>query len=71
MAFEPPGWIGRARLRRMITGGAVKEMSGRFYLDEAGYLDWRAARRKRGLIMAGIMVALIVLLMVAGGIRVR
>ena len=69
--FHPPGPIGRARLRRMITGGAVKETGGHVYLDEAGYGRWRTARRKRALIVVTIMICLIGILVVAGVVKLR
>ena len=71
IAFAPPGPVGEARLRRMVSGGAVGQAAGGYYLDEAGYLRWRAARRKRGLTMVGIMFVIVIGLIVAGAIRLR
>lgn len=70
--FAPPGPVGRARLRRMLSVGAVRETSAnRYYLDEQNFRAWRVVRRKRALAILVIMVVLIVMLVVAGVVRVR
>lgn len=70
--FHPPGPLGRARLRRMVAGGAVKrDSAGRYYLDQQGYLGWRAARRKRGLGVLALMTAIVIALIFAGVIKLR
>ena len=70
--FHPPGPIGPARLRRMVSGGAVKrDAAGRCYVDERGYAAWRAARRKRGLGVVAVMTAIVIALMFAGVIKLR
>ena len=70
--LDPPGPVGRARLRRMISAGAVREAGiARYYLDEPGYRAWRAARRKRALAVLAIMICLIAMLVVAGIVKLR
>jgi hypothetical protein len=70
--FDPPGPVGRARLRRMVSVGAVRETgANRYYLDENNFRVWRVARRKRALAILAIMVALVAMLVVAGGVQVR
>jgi len=72
IAFHPPGPVGPARLRRMISAGAVREAAGhRYYLDETGFQAWRSSRRKRGLIVVGIMLAVIAMLIVGGVVKLR
>jgi hypothetical protein len=61
MDFDPPGPVGRARLHRMLSVGAVRETgANRYYLDETGF---RA--------ILAFMVVLIAILIVAGVVRVR
>ncbi len=70
--FDPPGPVGPARLRRMISAGAVYETgTKRYYLDEHGYLAWRAVRRKRALAILAIMAVVIAMLVVGGVVQVR
>ena len=46
--LDPPGPVGRARLRRMLLVGAVRETGAtRYYIDENNFRAWRVARRKR------------------------
>jgi hypothetical protein len=72
VALDPPGPVGPARLRRMISAGAVRTAGGnRYYLDEPGYRAWRTARRKRALIILTIMICLIAMLVVAGIVKLR
>lgn len=72
IAFDPPGPVGRARLRRMVSAGAVRQTSPtRYYLDENGYAAWRAVRKKRALTVLAIMVVVIAMLVVAGIVRLR
>jgi hypothetical protein len=72
IAFDPPGPVGPARLRRMIAAGAVHDTGAhRYYLDEAGFRAWRASRRKRALIVVGILVVMIAMLMVGGVVKLR
>ena len=70
--LDPPGPVGPARLRRMLTAGAVREIgTHRYYLDEAGFRAWRASRRKRAVVVIGIMLAVIAMLMVGGVVKLR
>lgn len=70
--LDPPGPVGPARLRRMVSVGAVRETSSkRYYLDEQGYRAWRGVRRKRALVIFGIMICVIAVLVVAGVVRLR
>ncbi len=70
--FDPPGPIGRARLRRMLTVGAVRETdANRYYLDENTFRAWRVVRRKRALAVVAIMAVLIAMLMAGGVVKVR
>jgi hypothetical protein len=70
--FDPPGPIGRGRLRRMLLVGAVRETdANRYYLDENNFRAWRVVRRKRALAILAIMGVLIAMLVVAGVVRVR
>jgi hypothetical protein len=70
--FDPPGPVGRARLRRMLSVGAVRETgANRYYLDENNFRAWRVVRRKRALAILGIMVVLTAILVVAGVVKVR
>ena len=70
--FDPPGPVGRARLRRMLSVGAVRETgANRYYLDETGFRAWRVMRRKRALAILAFMVVLIAILIVAGVVKVR
>jgi hypothetical protein len=70
--FDPPGPIGPARLRRMLSVGAVRDTgANRYYLDEAGYRAWRAVRQKRALMVLAIMVVVIAGLMVGGVVKLR
>jgi hypothetical protein len=70
--FHPPGPVGRARLRRMLSVGAVRETdANRYYLDENNFRAWRVVRRRRALAVVGIMVVLIAILVVAGVVKVR
>ena len=72
VAFDPPGPIGHARLRRMLSVGAVRETgASRYYLDENGYVAWRAVRRKRALAVLAVMAVVIAMLVVAGVVKVR
>ena len=72
IAFEPSGPVARARFRRMLSAGAVRETgTNRCYLDEHGFQAWRAVRRKRALVILAIMVVLVAGLMVAGVVKVR
>lgn len=71
VAFDPPGLVGRARLRRMLSTGAVREAGTGYYLDETGYVRWRSGRRKRALSLLAIMVAVIGMLVVAGVVKLR
>jgi hypothetical protein len=48
----------RWRLGRLTAVGAVRAVAGgRYYLDEAGWLQYRRQRRRRGLIVAGVLMA--------------
>ena len=70
--FEPPGPVGRARLRRMLSVGAVRETgANRYYIDQNNFRAWRVARRKRALAILAIMVVLTAILVVAGVVKVR
>jgi hypothetical protein len=70
--FDPPGPVGRARLRRMLSVGAVRETgANRYYLDETGFRTWRVVRRRRALVILAFMVVLIAILIVAGVVKVR
>lgn len=70
--FDPPGLVGRARLRRMLSVGAVRETgASRYYLDENNFRAWRVVRRKRALAVVAIMVVLIAMLVVGGVVKVR
>ena len=70
--LDPPGPVGPARLRRMISVGAVREAgSKRYYLDEQGYRAWRTVRRKRALVIFGITICVIAMLVVAGVVKLR
>ncbi len=72
VVFDPPGPIGHARLRRMLSVGAVRETgASRFYLDENGYQAWRVVRRKRALAILAVMVVVIAMLMVGGVVKLR
>ena len=58
--LDPPGPFGPARLRRMVTAGAVGTSgANRYYLDEQGYRAWRSVRRKRALVVLAIMICVI------------
>jgi hypothetical protein len=50
---------GRMALKRLIRGGAVREIDDRYWLDEAAYAAMREARRMR-VVFALVVVALIV-----------
>jgi hypothetical protein len=50
---------GRMALKRLIHGGAVREIDDRYWLDEAAYAAMREARRMR-VVFALVVVALIV-----------
>ena len=70
--FDPPGPVGRARLRRMLSVGAVRETgANRYYLDENNFRAWRVVRRKRALAILAIMVVLTAILIVGGVVKVR
>jgi hypothetical protein len=70
--FDPPGPVGHARLRRMVSAGAVRETGARrYYLDETGYQAWRVVRRKRALAILGIMAVVIMMLILAGVVKLR
>jgi hypothetical protein len=70
VTFHPPGPLGGARLRRMVTAGVVGQTSGpRYYLDESGYQRWRAARRRRGLTIVAVLLSLAGVLFAAGFFR--
>ena len=70
--FDPPGPMGPARLRRMLSVGAVRETgANRYYLDERNYLAWRAVRRKRALAVLAVMVMVIAMLVVGGVVKLR
>ena len=70
--FDPPGPVGRARLRRMLSVGAVRETgASRYYLDENNFRTWRVVRRKRALAIFALMAVLIAMLVVAGVVKVR
>jgi hypothetical protein len=70
--FDPPGPIGYARLRRMLSVGAVHETgASRYYLDENGYQAWRAVRRKRALAVLAVMAVVIAMLVVGGVVKLR
>jgi hypothetical protein len=70
--LDPPGPVGPARLRRMISVGAVREAGhGRYYFDEQSYRAWRVVRRKRALIIFSIMIGLIAMLVVGGVEKLR
>ena len=72
IAFDPPGPVGRARLRRMLSVGAVRKTgASRYYLDETNFRVWRVVRRKRALAILAFMVVLIAILIVAGVVKVR
>jgi hypothetical protein len=61
IAITPRGQMGRAVLRRLMEGGAVKEAAGpRYWLDERAYEDYRIARNQRATwIIGAIMLVLI------------
>ena len=69
--FDPPGPMGPARLRRMVSAGAVRQAGTGYYLDEKGYLAWRAVRRKRALTVLAVMVVAIAALVFAGVVKLR
>lgn len=70
--FDPPGPIGQARLRRMLSVGAVRETgASRFYLDENGYQAWRVVRRKRALAILAVMAVVVAMLVMAGVVKLR
>ena len=48
----------RWRLSRLTSVGAVHAVAGgRYYLDEAGWTQYRWQRRRRALVVAGVLVA--------------
>jgi hypothetical protein len=70
--FDPPGPIGHARLRRMLSVGAVRDTgANRYYLDESGYQAWRVVRRKRALAILAVMAVVIAMLVVGGVVKLR
>lgn len=57
--LRPPGPFGAMRLRRLIALGAIRETNGRYYLDEDGWAAWRRRRRLRGLLLLGLLAAVL------------
>jgi hypothetical protein len=50
----------RWRLSRLIAVGAIGAVAeGRYYLDEAGWLRYRRQRRRRALVVGGVLAATI------------
>ncbi len=48
----------RWRLSRLTAVGAVHAVAGgRYYLDEAGWTEYRWQRRRRALVVGGVLVA--------------
>ena len=65
--FDPPGPIGHARLRRMLSVGAVHETgapAGTTWTRTATR-TWRVVRRKRALAILAVMAVVIAMLVVA------
>jgi hypothetical protein len=54
----------RWRLSRLTTVGVVRALvDGRYYLDEAGWQEYRRQRRRRALsVMAGVLAAALALI---------
>ena len=62
IVLRPP--IFRFRLKGLHNAGAVIATApGRFYLDEAAYDRYRAARRRRALPLVGVAVLLVLLIL--------
>jgi hypothetical protein len=55
--FDPPGPLGRSRLRRLVSVGAVGVAGGRDYRSEQGYAAWRTVRRNRGVAGRGVLLS--------------
>jgi DNA-binding transcriptional ArsR family regulator len=66
IALRPP--IARLPLKRLQNAGAViAATSGRFYLDEAAYDRYRAARRRRAVPVLAVAMLLILLIVWQAG----
>ena len=50
--YEPRRLIERRQFERMQRAGVIRDIAGRYWLDEGRAAEWNAARRKRGLIAA-------------------
>jgi hypothetical protein len=61
--------IKRWRTARLRSAGVVRSAGERVYLDEGGWARYRHNRRKRVLIALGVVIALFVILVVAGVIK--
>ena len=57
IAYEPHRLIDRRQFERMQRAGVVRDIAGRFWLDEKRASEWNAARRKRGLAAAAAILA--------------
>ncbi|RZJ03467.1 MAG: M20/M25/M40 family metallo-hydrolase [Brevundimonas sp.] len=65
--LTPDRVMGRAALRRMIRGGAIREAGDRYWLDQAGAERFSRYRRIRALVAVGVVILLIAALVL--GVR--
>lgn len=65
--LDPSGMMARSALKWLVRGGAVREEHGRYWLDEPAAERLRAHRRKRALIVVGVVILLVVALAVGLG----
>jgi hypothetical protein len=60
--LDAPPIIGRWRLRRLASAGAICLVQPRnYYLQESGYAAYRKRRRRRVLVLIGILIPLIII----------
>ncbi len=62
--YEPRTCLHTIRLKRLLGQGAVvRTPSSKFFLDQSGYVQYRAGRRRRAIVIIGIALLLALLLL--------